>query len=372
MFVVVTLLHCSDLTRKETTSQLALKDLSGYMTTLYQSSAVRNAEVKLKGQTLELEYTFISDSNGMVMLDRIKADEYFITAIRPMSETEMETITGSPVSKVKLKNQNLGLITISCEHDTTITLSMEAVAGWSPLVISEIYASGAPNAGYYFHDKYVEIFNQTDSVIYLDRLILAQVDVAPSSGDTLNYIYSKNVWYFPGSGRDHPLEPAGFAICALDAIDHTLAGAPASVDLSNVRFEFFKEDTGKDVDNPNIPNMVMLYQSSGYDWMIGGEKDAVILSNADPLTLPFQNSLYPIPISSVIDGVEFLKDVTQTQLKKLSTQIDAGATGGIAFYTGKSMERMAFFLDGRMVMKDDNNSSLDFIVIDRPTPETHY
>ena len=36
------------------------------------------------------------------------------------------------------------------------------------------------------------------------------------------------------------------------------------------------------------------------------------------------------------------------------------------------MERLNIPGKARLILKDDNNSSLDFIVIDKPTPEFHY
>ena len=54
------------------------------------------------------------------------------------------------------------------------------------------------------------------------------------------------------------------------------------------------------------------------------------------------------------------KDPTRLDLKILSPAIDAGATGGIQFYTGKSMERKASSTSPRLILKDDNNSTVDF------------
>jgi hypothetical protein len=70
--------------------------------------------------------------------------------------------------------------------------------------------------------------------------------------------------------------------------------------------------------------------------------------------------------------VEYLEDPSRLDKKTLNPQIDAGSTGGIEFYTGKSMERIAVQVNNRFLLKDDNNSSLDFRVIDHPTPEFHH
>ncbi|MDZ7763806.1 MAG: DUF4876 domain-containing protein [Melioribacteraceae bacterium] len=58
--------------------------------------------------------------------------------------------------------------------------------------------------------------------------------------------------------------------------------------------------------------------------------------------------------------------------KTLYPGIDAGATGGIVFYTGKSMERkIKSNENGRAILKDDNNSSLDFNIYPQPSPQYH-
>ncbi len=365
---------CSNSSSRDKIVQIYLKDVSGYMQTLYSMAGVPDAQVSLKGKTLGLEYNFISDSTGNIELSKIKADDYYISAIRAMSSQEMAQITGSPVDGIQLKNVSQGLLSISGERDTIFEITLEAVSGGSGLVISEIYACGPPNSGYYYHDKYVELFNQSDTTLYLDGIIIAEI-TNNLSGDTARYLYSKNIWYFPGSGRENGLEPGAFAVCALDGIDHTIdttSGQPReSVDLSHVRFEFYKEESGQDVDAVDVPNMLIFYQPSGYDWLIGGEKDAIVISNGEINSLTFENSMYAIPISSIIDGVEYLKDPANDLLtKKLPASIDAGATGGIVFYTGRSMERKIIARGTRLLMQDTNNSALDFEVIEDPTPET--
>jgi hypothetical protein len=188
--------------------------------------------------------------------------------------------------------------------------------------------------------------------------------------DDPEYVHSSNIWMIPGNGTDHPLEPGAFAVLAEDAIDHRI-NAPNSVDQSGVRFEFYKKDA-PDIDNPNVPNMKRIFQEWGNDWLIGGEGDALVIAKMHPAELQLRDERFLIPYTKIIDGVEYLSDPTQLQKKTLSPLIDAGTTGGIEFYTGKSMERIMISSDGRNVLKDDNNSSLDFVVTSHPTPEYHY
>lgn len=132
------------------------------------------------------------------------------------------------------------------------------------LVISEwaFNRGGAdPN---YAYGGYLELYNNTDTVVFLDGLILTrglehQFD-APTwtcASDVLMTNDPAGIWVlwvnqFPGRGRDFPLEPGGVVTIAIDAIDHSRL-AQGGLDLSQADFEFWGAG---DVDNPAVPNMV--------------------------------------------------------------------------------------------------------------------
>jgi len=67
-----------------------------------------------------------------------------------------------------------------------------------------------------------------------------------------------------------------------------------------------------------------------------------------------------IPIENVIDAVEYSSN--SESKKQLTRRLDAGFAGvGMSKYSGKSVER-------RIPGFDTNNSRLDFIILDIPTP----
>jgi len=107
-------------------------------------------------------------------------------------------------------------------------------------------------------------------------------------------------------------------------------------------------------------------------WLMGGETDAFVLARvANTDSLKFVDDFMLIPKTAVIDGVEYLKDPTRLDLKKLDPAIDAGAAGGIQFYTGYSNERK-LATGAAWSLEDNNNSTLDFVKINHPTPGYHY
>ena len=376
-------ISCSDIlgvdpkptkTERDIEFQITLKDNSGFMQILFGNDKVRGAGVTLKSNLLGNEYNLTSDSNGVIKIKGIISDKYIITVTRKMSSGEMELVSGTTATNVRLVNKKTRILELTAVSPANIDLELDMVVGGSPIIISEIYACGPQGSGLYYHDKYVEVFNQSDSVLYLDKMMIAIVYTNSNTGlhyrDDPEYIHSKSIWIFPGTGKDYPIQPGQFVLCAEDAIDHRM-NAPNSVDLSQADFEFYKDDA-PDIDNPAIPNMIKIYQTSGNDWLIGGETGALILSNfsADSL-LPFDDQ-FLIPYRSVFDGVEYKADPTKLDKKILNEGIDAGSAGGIQFYTGKSMERILISDIGRKILKDENNSSVDFMIINAPSPGKYH
>lgn len=71
----------------------------------------------------------------------------------------------------------------------------------------------------------------------------------------------------------------------------------------------------------------------------------------------------------VIDGVECNRPEEDKRLKRLPTSVDAGMTWSYATYNSKSVRRKAAqILDGKVIYKDTNNSTNDFLNDLDPTP----
>ncbi|MBL7067953.1 MAG: DUF4876 domain-containing protein [Candidatus Marinimicrobia bacterium] len=239
------------------------------------------------------------------------------------------------------------------------------------LLISEIYYNGpssqTPNfIPYYFHDQFIEIYNNSEFTIYLDSLIIADVDSGHIDED---YIYSIHAYMFPGSGMDYPLSPGDFVVVAQDAIDHTNM-VPGSVNLSQADFEYYVVDK-IDVDNPDVTNMVTIHHKYGIDFLYSVINDAlVILKVDDPYAVGYSEyDCLKFPKSTVIDGVDYRDNLEEVEFKRLDSSIDAGLTGGFDSYQGKSVQRYIDSHEGdRAILMDNNNSTIDFQVLNYPTP----
>ena len=193
----------------------------------------------------------------------------------------------------------------------------------------------------------------------------------------------------PGTGKTYPIAPGEFFIIADDAINHKEYN-PGSIDLRTATFEFYTEDAD-DVDNPAVPNMENLFSSMiihnrgfksfviarlpisknsyladytydyEYNLVFGGE------------SYPMGESVYSIPNAWIVDAVnlsvqsEFKWIVTAPSLDKGWTncgKVDADQTR-----YGKSVRRkvLSTTSNGKKILKDTNNSTLDFSAEAKPS-----
>ncbi|WP_202703731.1 DUF4876 domain-containing protein [Flavobacterium sp. UGB4466] len=271
-----------------------------------------------------------------------------------------------------------------------VSLNLFLKTTQSDFVIEEVFFTGTktPQGKQYLGDKYFKIHNNTDKVLYADGLMIAQSEFMTTDKQD----YSPNIMaqsfavsavaIVPGNGTTYPIAPAEFFVIAEDAIDHKEYNS-ASLDLRKATFEFYTEDAD-DVDNPSVPNMENLFSSMvihnrgfksfviarmpvnktkyltdytynyEYNLVFGGE------------SYPMGENVYSIPNSWIVDAVnlsvesEFKWIVTAPSLDKGWTycgKVDSDATR-----YGKSVRRktLSTTSNGKKILKDTNNSTLDF------------
>lgn len=273
------------------------------------------------------------------------------------------------------------------------------------LVFKEIYYTGSKTAegSNYYSDQFHEIYNNSDEVIYLDGLCIgltlplgttATTWVNPDGSIMDRIPTTFHALMFPGTGQTYPLQPRTSIVLAMDAIDHKTdpLGNPMSpVNLAAAQFETFIEAPGKDTDAPQAANLIVMYTTSAtmVDWLHSVFGQGVILYRlptglnwqifvADPsnfMTQPGSTSstLYLMVHKDwVIDGVECNRPEDDKRFKRLPTSVDAGMVWSYATYNSKSVRRkVAKILDGKVIYKDTNNSTNDFINDQTPTPFVH-
>ena len=337
---------------------VTVKDTTGFSLENYGTELVDSATVYLNSISYYTNFDTLTDSAGTALFYQILPDNYNVSVTKRMV---------SNFTKVSM-NGSLINVEIFGEDKDMVIYVQSAVA--SQLVISELYYNGSPpqppyNIPQYFHDQFTEIYNNSDDVIYLDSIIVADLDFGHAGED---YIYAVHANMFPGTGQDYPLYPGEFVVLAQDAINHTVA-VPNSVDLSGADFEYFV-GTG-DVDNPDVENMVRIHHKYGIDVLYSVFNDAVVLLKVkDPYAYGYsQFDLILFPKSAVIDGVDYRDNLAEVEYKRLGASIDAGLTGGFEAYQNKSVHRKIDSIEGdQIILMDNNNSSIDFQVLDHPTP----
>lgn len=282
----------------------------------------------------------------------------------------------------------------------------------SGLIFKEIYYNMVrPNGKTpYMADQFMEIYNNSDEVLYLDNCIIGILEgtqgTLPSvwvdeNGELLKkYPVAYYTIGFVGEGHQHPVNPGQSIVIAGQAQDHTAlteamyvptaAGAKVSpVNLTNADYEVCLTEYKPNVaiDNPLVPNMDIIYAyTTGIYFSLPYTGNAVILAKlpcnpydfaADKSNFmarpgsSFGNPYLMIPQEYVLDGVNIVNngDKENQQVIRLRSEVDAGKVFNEAAYCGLSIRRKVERIEnGRTVLIDTNNSTNDFLRNQIPTP----
>ena len=342
--------------------QLIVIDESGMIAvdTSAGYAAVSDAEVVLTSRSYfdssnkPKQYIHYTDSDGKSIFHGLAGSDYNIQVTKAFDyEGATLTLRGSGIAEVY--GQQTGIDTIK----TVISFP-------STVVINEIYYCGPVNRAFYFYDQFVELYNVSEDTVYLDGMLVSRaLQAQHPTMETNDFVQGIYLYRFPGeplTGRNYPLAPGEFTVLASDAINHSLY-IPNAVDLSEAEWEFYNP-YGGDLDNPAENLMNQLPEKSS-DFLINLSHNGVILADGSDWYYGEFNEAgtyqyVHIPIETVLDAVEYSSN-SELQ-KEITTRLDAGFAGiGMLKYSGKSVER-------RIPGFDTNNSTLDFVIIDTPTP----
>ncbi len=293
-----------------------------------------------------------TDNNGKICIDNLPSSNYGITIRKQHPLDPNIILVGS--------KQNIDVFSGKIVTDT-IFVKPTASSG---IVINEIYCAGPVNNFFYFFDQFIELYNSSDSVKYLDGIMVmrfsSNTDGKGPGADEYDNGSIQGVTYvfkFPGrpGGTNFPIYPRQFVVLASDAVDHRNVCA-TSYDLSNADWEFYNQYSPEDIDNPNVSNLINLRSDKTADFLIALTGDVVIVSDG-------RDSIWQdgIEIPTVIDGVEYQSNPHPQNKKTLDSRIDRSYVLSPPRYSGKSMQR-------REPGLDTNDSLSDFETLDRATP----
>ena len=167
--------------------------------------------------------------------------------------------------------------------------SLPASALGKDFIFSEVFFNGERNYGRMMHpDQYIVLFNPTEETLYADGVCI---------GVTQHIVWqNKPIWYdsyypervaiggfitIPGSGEEHPVAPGEKLVIAFTAINHPAVykeenegledkgdGIINAVDLSGADFEIFQGPEAKDIDNPDVPNVLITENGDSYGFFL--------------------------------------------------------------------------------------------------------
>ena len=384
--------------------------------------------VKITNIQTKASIELASDASGKVSFKSFSPGSYDIDAILILSAAEYTRITGIPTENAVTFNASEKNKKITDNGALDLKLIAGTPGQW---LIKQIYYAGSNTTnGAIFRDQFLEFYNNTSQVMYADSLYFAQINgrvssVSPnmnytSSGqmdwsksigmtDVTNankdYVYAKTLYMIPGTGKQYPVQPGKSIVVAQTALNHkspftgndgkviSVRDPELTIDLSGADFEVYYGDIlgGKpfssDVDNPQVPN-VEIISYSGNDMILDANgKDSYVIFKVDgtqnvkswpqyfePLKnapLPSVKKYVQIPVKYLIDGVEIQPNLPDSRFpKKLNASIDAGFSfvpkGN---YSSQSVIRKTEkTVNGRVVLKDTNNSTEDFIYLEKANP----
>ena len=123
-------------------------------------------------------------------------------------------------------------------EQVALNVTMQIAQKGNGFVIQEVYYTGSttPANGHYYQDQYIEIFNNSDSVLYADGLSVLESNHL-STSSVIEYSNYPNdlivgaIYTIPGEGKTYPVQPGKSLVIASLGINHKTANANSPVDL---------------------------------------------------------------------------------------------------------------------------------------------
>jgi len=244
------------------TFQIATEDSTVSQALGWPEGSVPDAEVTLSRSGSSEELTGTTDADGRISFEKLLEGNYRASAVRILTEEE-RALLAEPDHDVNALGGGGSFDVAAPKTEETISL---AAGRPRSLVISEwSFQDDKVPTGFYSLGGYLELYNNSDTIIYLDRKVIGAglynqfYDYNGEVCARAAYLHNDpdGIWIlflyqFPGTGRQYPLDPGHTAVVATDAINHKVIVETAA-DLSDAEFEFIGT---ADVDNPQAANLV--------------------------------------------------------------------------------------------------------------------
>lgn len=388
------------------------------------------AQVKITNLTTSQSYTATAATDGTVAFNSIAPGNYDVSATLNLTAAEYNAKAGTNVQEDIVYNGTLTRQSVVTDSQLSLVLKTGRVGDF--VIKQIYYAGSNAANGAVFRDQFFEIYNNSNETLYADSLYIAQVmgnntaaaNVDQSKGyfqpsgqydwtkslnmgnaaANNNFIYAKTMFMIPGTGKQHPVLPGKSLIIAATAQNHqapytgtdgkavSVKDPTLTIDLSSADFEIYLGDypginpLTSDIDNPSVTNLTVISNNGNRDLILdnlGRDGLVIFKSTVDPKTwnkyatpdvtqITVGTNLYiQVPVANIIDGVNLQHAVTASRVaKRVPEIVDAGESFVPAgSYSSQSIVRKTSkTVNGRIVLKDTNNSTNDFGYLGKSDP----
>jgi len=282
-------------------------------------SVVPDADVTLtpKDPLLGGPQNFRTAATGTVTIARLTAGDYMVEARRWLTATERGRLAAGDDAIGFVAKAYVRVVAGGGQTSVAVPASRRG-----SLLISE-FANNELNLipDAYQDNSYVELYNNSDTTIYVDGMLLVRalslsydVPTFPCSLYQGFAFDPEGVWArwfakFPGSGGEYPVAAGSTIVVATDAIDHS-AIVPGGMDLRSAQFEMIGI---ADVDNPAVPNMIDISEGGSATFSGHGINWQGLNSSLTVLVMPTVTSILPrtqLPGSQAAVVVRFPRNRT--------------------------------------------------------------
>ncbi len=337
--------------------------------------------------------TVTTDAQGRFFVGELEPGDYWFSGERVLSASEaaglpasQETagVLGGAPSRIRVQADIRTLVEIPLSLDDPGTLVISEVQ----MNIPEPWDVG----GTYLGGGYLELHNSSESVVYLDGMLLGMAydwileadhhPCATTQGIRTDSttLWADVLWRFPGAGGEYSVGPGETVLIAASATDHRDVHSSLT-DLRDADFELQNLFSGG-ADNPGVPNL----DEVGPTLLMrfGFSRHKVFWYLATPLgdlgALPSMvdpggsdRTYVGMPADRILDVAMIVTDNSGNALSLWYGKCDRGVAarfdrvpGGYftaAEKTMTSQRRVVTTLEGRRVLLDTNTSGVDFVLL---------
>jgi hypothetical protein len=210
-----------------------------------------------RGASTDAPRLATTSQEGVARFEGLTQGNYEISVDRPLTVAELARL--APADRdASIFSGGAAVAVTPPSRETSIEL---VAARRGSLIISELFLFSAQVPGVGDDGHYVEVYNNADTTIYLDGVVIFRTSFTANCEERSvirldeNGIWSWQLHQFPGSGSDYPIRPGEARVQAIDAIDHRPISSQL-LDLSTAEFEIIGD--GSDPNNPFAADMIRL------------------------------------------------------------------------------------------------------------------